>query len=154
MESSRQEYWSGLPCPPSGDLLNPWIEPRSPTLQLDSLPSEPPGKPIKNGVGSLSHLQGIFLPQESNQGLLHCRLLLYQLSYQGSPYELVQHSPNFCYLNLNLQTKELVLRGRSGSPKITHPGSSDCPTILSPSHPLPNKHPPLLKDDSHYRNVS
>ena len=33
MGSSRQEYWSGLPCPPPGDLLNPGIEPRSPTLQ-------------------------------------------------------------------------------------------------------------------------
>ena len=37
------------------------------------------------GVGSLSLLQGIFLTQESNQGLLHCRRILYQLSYQGSP---------------------------------------------------------------------
>ena len=42
---SRQEYWSGLPCPPLGVLPNPGIEPRSPTLQGDSLPSEPPGKP-------------------------------------------------------------------------------------------------------------
>ena len=33
---SRQEYWSGLPCPPSGDLPNPGIEPRSPTQQADS----------------------------------------------------------------------------------------------------------------------
>ena len=41
----RQEYWSGLPCPPPGDLSNPEIEPRSPTLQADSLQSEPPGKP-------------------------------------------------------------------------------------------------------------
>ena len=42
---SRQEYWSGLPCPPPRDLPNPGIEPRSPTLQVDSLPSEPPDKP-------------------------------------------------------------------------------------------------------------
>ena len=41
---SRQEYWSGLPCPPPEDLPNPEIEPRSPTLQADSLPSETPGK--------------------------------------------------------------------------------------------------------------
>ena len=38
-------YLSGLPCPPSGDLPNPGIEHRSPTLQADSLPFEPPGKP-------------------------------------------------------------------------------------------------------------
>ena len=43
---SRQEYWSGLPCPSPGDLLNPGIEPRSPSLKADSLPCEPPGKPI------------------------------------------------------------------------------------------------------------
>ena len=36
-------------------------------------------------VGSLSLLQGIFPTQESNRGLLHCRWILYQLSYQGSP---------------------------------------------------------------------
>ena len=39
------EYWSGLPCLPLGDLPNPGIESRSPTLQAESLPSEPPGKP-------------------------------------------------------------------------------------------------------------
>ena len=44
MESSRQEHWSGLPCPPSGNFPNQGIEPRSPTLQVDSLPSEPPGE--------------------------------------------------------------------------------------------------------------
>ena len=43
---SRQEYWSGLPRPPPGDLPNPRIKPGSPTLPVDSLPSEPPGKPL------------------------------------------------------------------------------------------------------------
>ena len=43
MGFSRQEYWSGLPFPPPGDLPNPEIEPRCPTLQADSLLSEPPG---------------------------------------------------------------------------------------------------------------
>ena len=42
---SRQEYWSGLPCPSPGDPSNPGIEPGSPALQADSLQSEPPGKP-------------------------------------------------------------------------------------------------------------
>ena len=40
-----QEYWSGLPFPPPGDLPDPGTEPRSVALQADSLPSEPPGKP-------------------------------------------------------------------------------------------------------------
>ena len=44
MEFSRQEYWSGLPFPSPGDLPNPGIEPGSPTLQADTLPSEPPRK--------------------------------------------------------------------------------------------------------------
>ena len=80
----RQESWSGLPCPAPGDLPNSGIGPRSPTPQVDSLPSESPGKPKNTAVGSLSLLQGIFLPQESNWGLLHCRRILCQLSYQGS----------------------------------------------------------------------
>ena len=84
---SRQEYWSGLPCPPPGDLPNPRIEPRSPILQVDSLPSEPSGKPKNTRVDSLSFLQGIFLTQESNQHLLHCRQILYWLNYQGSSYK-------------------------------------------------------------------
>ena len=45
MVFSRQEYWSGLPFPSPGDLPHPGIEPRSPTLQADALPPEPPGKP-------------------------------------------------------------------------------------------------------------
>ena len=45
MVFSGQEHWSGLPCPPPGYLPNPGREPRSPALQADSLPSEPPGKP-------------------------------------------------------------------------------------------------------------
>ena len=45
MGFSRQEDWSGLPCPPQGDLPDPGIKPASPALQADSLPSEPLGKP-------------------------------------------------------------------------------------------------------------
>ena len=44
MGFSRQEYWSGLPFPSSGDLPDPGIEPRSPTLQADALLSEPQGE--------------------------------------------------------------------------------------------------------------
>ena len=51
MGFSRQECWSGLPFPSPGDLPNPGIEPGSPALQADTLPSEPPGKYV--------YLQGI-----------------------------------------------------------------------------------------------
>ena len=54
-------------------------------MRVDSLPAEPQGEPKNTGVGSLSLLQGIFPTQESNQALLRCRQILYQLSYQGSP---------------------------------------------------------------------
>ena len=47
---SRQEYWSGLPCPPPGDLPNPGIEPRSPALQVDSLLSEPDREVISHNL--------------------------------------------------------------------------------------------------------
>ena len=53
-------------------------------MQADSLPAQQQGKPENTGVGSLSLLQGIFSIQELNQGLLHCRQILYQLSDQES----------------------------------------------------------------------
>ena len=110
IDFSRQEYWSGLAFPSPGDLPNPGVKPRSPELQEDSLPSEPPGKPQENhlliqpflGVGSHSltwfHtspcalvcslllwcFQRIFPTQGSNLGLLHCRQTLHRLSHQGS----------------------------------------------------------------------
>ena len=107
MEFSRQEYWSRLPFPSPGDLPDPGIEPGSPALQADSLPSEPPGNPPKvvanslgphrryspwnspgqnTGVGTLSLLQGIFPTQGSNPGLTYYRQILYQLSQKGSPW--------------------------------------------------------------------
>ena len=61
---SRQVYWSGLPCPPPGDLPDPGIKPRSPALQVDSLPSEPPGKPM---CMHISPLFWIPFPYRSSQ---------------------------------------------------------------------------------------
>ena len=53
MGFSRQEYWTGLPFPSPGDLPDPGIEPGSPTLQADTLPSAPPGKPLEERNYSL-----------------------------------------------------------------------------------------------------
>ena len=64
-------------CPPPGDLPNPGIEPRSPTLQVDILQSEPPGKFMNPGVGTLFLLQGIFPTQELNWDLLYCRWIFF-----------------------------------------------------------------------------
>ena len=57
MEFSRREYPSGLPFPSPGDLLDPGIEPRSPTSQVDSLLSEPPGKPASRDQNPNSKTQ-------------------------------------------------------------------------------------------------
>ena len=73
MKFSRPEYWNEQPFPSPGDIPNPGITPRSPVLQVYSLPVEPQGKTKNTGVGSLSLLQGIFQIQGSNQGVLHCR---------------------------------------------------------------------------------
>ena len=56
MGFSTQEYWSGLPFPPSGHLSDLGIKPGSPTLQANALPSEPPGKPCihPNAISNLS----------------------------------------------------------------------------------------------------
>ena len=80
---------TGVPCPPPVDLPNPGIKPKSSSLQVDSLPSEPPGKPKNTGVRSLSLPQGNFPTQESNSSLPHCMQILYQLCYQGSPLYMV-----------------------------------------------------------------
>ena len=74
--------WVAMPS--SSGLPKLGIKYRSPTLQADYLRSEPLEKPMNTGVGSLSLLQGIFLTQELNWGLLLCRRILYQLNYQGS----------------------------------------------------------------------
>ena len=111
---SRQEYWSWLPFLSPGDLSKPGIEPGFPALQMDSLPSELPGKP-KSEVTQLcltlydfmdcslpgSSVHGIFQarilewvaisfsressqPRDQTQVSPHCRQTLYRLSYQGS----------------------------------------------------------------------
>ena len=76
---ARVLEWVAMPS--SRDFPNQGIEPRSPALQADSLPSEPPGKPKNTGAGIFSLLQGILPTQELNWGLLHCRWILYQLSH-------------------------------------------------------------------------
>ena len=75
---------------PPGDLPNPRIKPRSPTLEADSLQSEPPGKPKNTGVGSLVRLQLIFPIPESNWDLPHCRWIFLPAELPGRP---IMYSP-------------------------------------------------------------
>ena len=66
----RQEYWSGLPFPSPGDLPNPGIEPTSPALQADALPSEPPGKPFTLNLPKLLSLHITTIPINSYFALI------------------------------------------------------------------------------------
>ena len=81
----RARIWSGLPFPSLGDLPNPGIEPRSPALQaiLYQLSHEGSLRILEWVAYPL--LQWIFVTQGLNWGLLHCRWIFYQLSYQGNP---------------------------------------------------------------------
>ena len=82
MGFSRQEHWSGLPFPSLGDLFDAGIESGSSALEADSLPSEPPGKPVRTLEWvAISSCRGIFPTQGSNphlQLLLHCGWILYR----------------------------------------------------------------------------
>ena len=79
MGFSRQECWSGLPLPSPGDLPDPGIEPGSPALQVDALPSEPPGKP--QDVSSALHLScTLFLLHQ-----IHLRSLGVRFQRLGTP---------------------------------------------------------------------
>ena len=61
---SRQEYWSGLPFPPPGDLRSPGMEPMSPALQADSLPAEPQGSPRILEWVAISFSRGYSQPRD------------------------------------------------------------------------------------------
>ena len=60
MRFSRQEYWSGLPFPSPGDLPDPGLKPRSPSLRADALPSEPQGKPHQTPQRGAGEMQTPF----------------------------------------------------------------------------------------------
>ena len=112
---SRPEYWSGQPFHSPGDLPNPGIEPRSPTLQVYSLPTESPGNPKHTGVGILSLLQQIITTQELNWGLLYCRQILYQLSQQGSQHDFESESETHSVVSDSLRplwTVDGILQAR------------------------------------------
>ena len=94
-------------------------QPRFPTLQVDSLPAEPQGKPKNTGVSILYLLQQIFPTQELNRGLLYCRQILYQLSYPEIPTVCIENSTN------------RVKFSSSASPKVSPLFSVNCqhPTL-------------------------
>ena len=80
------------------------IKPKSPGLQVDSLPPEPLGKPMNTEVGSLSLLQGASQPR--NPTKVSCIVILYQLSYQGSLISLICRISNMTEGNLSMKQKQ------------------------------------------------
>ena len=81
---ARIQDWVAIPFSRGFSQSRDWT--RSPTLQVDSLPAQPQGKPKNTRVDNLSLLQHIFPTQESSWGLPHCRRILYQLSYLVSTF--------------------------------------------------------------------
>ena len=131
---ARIPEWVAFPF--SRGSSNPGIQPKSPTLQADSLPAELREKPKNTGVGSLSLLQQLFPIQELNRGLLHCRRILYQagpaLSQKGralvdapSPG---RHSPH----------PHLYLRPRAHFSSNPHLGDLACLAEVSPGLKIPS----------------
>ena len=108
--------WVAFPSP--GDLPSPGIKPRSPSLQADSLPTEPPGKPKNTAVGSIFLLEEIFQTQESNRGLLLYRWILYQLRY----YDLhIFFGAALHLLLCGYRVHIMCIRGRGNQAKIMPP---------------------------------
>ena len=87
MEFSRQEYWSGLPFSSPGDLSDPRVEPGSPALQADSLPSEPPGnpQPLREGCGKCSDVSnfGNKWRKKKETACKHCTSVGSIVSFRG-----------------------------------------------------------------------
>ena len=90
MESSNQEYWSGLPFPSPGDLPDPGIEPGSPALQVDALTSQPPGKPQEcskyHTVAFISHASKVMLKtlQARLQQYVNCKFQMFKLVLENA----------------------------------------------------------------------
>ena len=87
---------------------------------MDSLPTEPPGKPKNTGVSSLFLHQPIFPTQESTRGLLHCRQILHQLSYREALYDVSAAAAAAAAAAKSLQLCPTLCDPIDGSP----PGSS------------------------------
>ena len=148
MEFSRPEYWRDQPFPSPGDLPNPRIKPRSPALQVDSLPAEPQGKPKNTGVGNLSLLQRIFPTQESNRGspALQVDSLPTELSgkrgiYEMSAFNMILNKPlqleNQAYKNMRLfpSPKHLTLPAAAVTTHVILRSSIRYPKELAPTSP-------------------
>ena len=117
---------------------------------MDSLQSEPQGKPKNTGVGSLFPLQRIFPTQGSNLGLPHCKQMLYPLSHQGVPIDI--------QLNFKMKNHFLIRNHFTSSSDQIRSVAQSCPTLcdtMNCSMPgLPVHHQLLEFSQTHVHQVS
>ena len=108
MGFSKQECWSGLPCPSPGDLPDPGIEPRSPALEADSLPLAPPGKPTY----FIHSISGIYICQSQSPNSFHPPSICFKYSFIHSFIHLFnKYFLNIYYAwdtEINIENKELL----------------------------------------------
>ena len=141
--------------------LFPEIEPRSPTLQADSLPTEPQGKPKNTRVGCHSLLQRIFSTQGSNPGLLHYRQIFLPSELRGKPKEswafhkfapsvqfslVTQSCPILCD-PMDCSTSGFPVHHQLLDPTQTHVHHFGF--AIQPSHPLSSRSPPIFSLSQH-----
>ena len=141
MEFSRQEYWSELPFLPPGDLPNPGLESRSPALQADSLPSEPPATVFDNC--NPKQLAYCLYPRS----IINCwrkALTLDFLSVQFS--SVAQSCPTLCDPN-NRSTRGLPVHHQL--PEFTQTHVHRVSDAVQPSHPLSSPSPPAPNPSQH-----
>ena len=141
MEFSRQEYWSGLPFLPPGDLPNPGLESRSPALQADSLPSEPPATVFDNC--NPKQLAYCLYPRS----IINCwrkALTLDFLSVQFS--SVAQSCPTLCDPK-NRSTPGLPVHHQL--PEFTQTHVHRVSDAVQPSHPLSSPSPPAPNPSQH-----
>ena len=132
----RQEYWSVLPSPSPGDLLDPGIEPGSPTLQADSLPPEPPGKSSNNST----YLQHRCLLRIKEEDVVYCkagpwpRLGWGKWDAQGAKFKEVSKGSLKCRLPLSPHLGPDPNASYTGQARGHREGSWDTPRTHSEAH--------------------
>ncbi|CAM9214564.1 unnamed protein product, partial [Rangifer tarandus platyrhynchus] len=136
MGFSRQEYWSGSPCPPPGDLPDLGIKPTSPASpasQADPFPAEPPGEPKNTGVGYPSYLTAVHsLPCQ----ILNCKSSCFRPTGDTSKVPMTSSAP----VSGHLRSRK---RRPSRSPaRLPQWSLSPHPCPAPPPSPLPPPAPP------------
>ena len=141
MEFSRQEYWSGLPFLPPGDLPNPGLESRSPALQADSLPSEPPVTVFDNC--NPKQLAYCLYPRS----IINCWRKALTLDFLSVQFSSVPHScPTLCDPK-NRSTPGLPVHHQL--PEFTQTHVHRVSDAVQPSHPLSSPSPPAPNPSQH-----